>query len=102
MVTALEPDVELRWCGKRKRVKTVGQPFRTVETVNRPRVDQPRFEFGGVARESSGAWGQTRRDDYGRCGWGSLTPASASVQQPQCGPRSIHGREMVVRSRWVW
>lgn len=37
---------ELVWPGKRTEVDRVILPFQTVETVNKPRVDQPRFDFG--------------------------------------------------------
>lgn len=37
---------ELVWPGKRTEVERVVLPFQTVETVNKPRVDQPRFDFG--------------------------------------------------------
>jgi adenine-specific DNA-methyltransferase len=37
---------ELIWPGKRTEVERVVLPFQTVETVNKPRVDQPRFDFG--------------------------------------------------------
>ncbi|MFW6116232.1 MAG: DNA methyltransferase [bacterium] len=37
---------ELIWPGKKTEVDRVSLPFQTVETVNKPRVDQPRFDFG--------------------------------------------------------
>jgi hypothetical protein len=37
---------ELVWPGKRTQVERVVLPLQTVETVNKPRVDQPRFDFG--------------------------------------------------------
>ncbi len=36
----------LVWPGKRTEVERVVLPFQTVETVNKPRVDQLRFDFG--------------------------------------------------------
>ncbi len=37
---------ELVWPGKRTEVERVVLPFQTVETVNKPRVDQARMDFG--------------------------------------------------------
>jgi adenine-specific DNA-methyltransferase len=47
---------ELVWPGKRTEVERVSLPFQTVETVNKPRVDQPRFNFGGWPENYPREW----------------------------------------------
>ncbi|HDQ70556.1 MAG TPA: hypothetical protein ENN19_00485 [Chloroflexi bacterium] len=54
---------ELIWPGKQTKVNRVIRPFQTVETVNKPRVDQPHFDFGEWPARSPRLGEQARLGD---------------------------------------
>ena len=69
---------ELVWPGKRTEVDRVVLPFQTVETVNKPRVDQPRFDFG--------EWPANYPDDWkNKLIWGDNKYVMASLLKEYAG-----------------